>query len=245
MCGRFARRSTQQILADWFGVSLEEMPWFEPTFNAAPQSTQPVVRLNRDTGGREIALLKWGLVPSWAKDAKIAYTTINARAEDAPAKPAYREAFKKRRCLIPADAFYEWKRIDTKSKLPYAFALNTGEPYAFAGLWESWRPKDGEPLETFTILTTDPNALVEPMHNRMPAILEPRDYDRWLDANPGSSDPSRPPVDLLRPFPLEKMRAWRVSERVGNVRNDDAALLDVVEEKADAEAPGQLSLPGM
>lgn len=245
MCGRFARRSTQEILADWFGVSLEEMPWFEPTFNAAPQSTQPVVRLNRDTGGREIALLKWGLVPSWAKDAKIAYTTINARAEDAPTKPAYREAFKKRRCLIPADAFYEWKRIDAKSKLPYAFALNTGEPYAFAGLWESWRPKDGEPLETFTILTTDPNALVEPMHNRMPAILEPRDYDRWLDANPGTSDPSRPPVDLLRPFPLEKMRAWRVSERVGNVRNDDAALLDVVEEKAGAEAPGQLSLPGM
>lgn len=245
MCGRFARRSTQEILADWFGVSLEEMPWFEPTFNAAPQSTQPVVRLNRDTGGREIALLKWGLVPSWAKDAKIAYTTINARAEDAPTKPAYREAFKKRRCLIPADAFYEWKRIDAKSKLPYAFALNTGEPYAFAGLWESWRPKDGEPLETFTILTTDPNALVEPMHNRMPAILEPRDYDRWLDANPGTSDPSRPPVDLLRPFPLEKMRAWRVSQRVGNVRNDDAALLDVVEEKAGAEAPGQLSLPGM
>ena len=239
MCGRFARRSTQEVLADWFGVALEEMPWFEPTFNAAPQSTQPVVRLNRDSGGREFALLKWGLVPFWAKDAKIGYTTINARAEEAPSKPAYREAFKKRRCLIPADAFYEWKRVDAKSKLPYAFALEAGEPYAFAGLWESWRPKEGEPLETFTILTTDPNALVEPMHNRMPAILEPRDYDRWLDV----SDASRPPIDVLRPYPLEKMRAWRVSERVGNVRNDDAKLLDDIEEKAVTKTQGQLSLP--
>jgi putative SOS response-associated peptidase YedK len=245
MCGRFARRSTQEILADWFGVPLEEMPWFEPTFNAAPQSTQPVVRVNRDTGGREFALLKWGLVPFWAKDAKIGYTTINARAEEAPAKPAYREAFKRRRCLIPADAFYEWKRVGPKSKQPYAFATKTGEPCAFAGLWESWRPKDGVPLETFTILTTDPNALVEPLHNRMPAILEPRDYDRWLNTDPDTSHSSRPPIDLLRPYPVEKMRAWRVSERIGNVRNDDATLLDRVEEKGAAKtADQQLSLPG-
>jgi putative SOS response-associated peptidase YedK len=110
MCGRFARRSTQEVLADWFGVPIEEMPWFEPTYNAAPQSNQPVVRLNRDSGGREFALMKWGLVPFWAKDAKVGYTTINARAEEAPTKPAYREAFRKRRCLIPADAFYEWVR---------------------------------------------------------------------------------------------------------------------------------------
>jgi putative SOS response-associated peptidase YedK len=240
MCGRFARRSTQEILADWFGVPLEEMPWFEPTFNAAPQSTQPVVRLNRDTGGREFALLKWGLVPFWAKDAKVGYTTFNARAEEAPAKPAYRDAFKKRRCLVPADAFYEWRRIDAKSKQPYAFATKAGEPCAFAGLWESWKPKDGSPLETFTILTTDPNALVEPMHNRMPAILEPHDYERWLDAG----DPSRPPVDLLRPYPAEKMRAWRVSDRVGNVRNNDATLLDAIEERARAETPDRLTFPG-
>jgi putative SOS response-associated peptidase YedK len=238
MCGRFARRSTQEILSDWFGVPIEEMPWFEPTFNAAPQSVQPVVRLNRDTGKREFALLRWGLVPAWAKDAKFGYSTINARAEEAPIKPAYREAFKKRRCLIPADAFYEWQKTDAKAKQPYAFALKSGKPCALAGLWERWRPKDGEPLETFTILTTDPNALVEPMHDRMPAILEPADYGRWLE--PG--DPARPPADLLRPLPEEKMLAWRVSERVGNTRNDDAKLLDPLEPAP--PSPSQIGLFG-
>jgi putative SOS response-associated peptidase YedK len=234
MCGRFARRSTQEVLADWFGVPLEEMPWFAPTYNAAPQSVQPVVRQNRDTIAREFALMRWGLVPFWAKDAKVGYTTINARAEEAPAKPAYREAFKKRRCLIPADAFYEWERMDAKGRRPYAFALAGNRPYAFAGLWESWKPKEGEPLETFTILTTDANGLVERIHNRMPAILEPADYARWLE--PG--DPARPPVDLLRPLAQEKMVAWRVSDRVGNVRNNDAKLLEPVD-----EPPGEAALP--
>ena len=222
MCGRFARKSTQEVLADWFGVELEDMPWFAPTYNAAPQSTQPVVRVNRDSGSREFALMRWGLVPFWAKDAKIGYSTINARAEEAAAKPAYREALKKRRCLVPADAFYEWKRQNANTKQPFAIALKSGEPYAFAGLWESWRPKDGEPLETFTILTTDPNEVMEPIHNRMPVILEPRDYARWLD--PG--DPARPPMDLLCPYPAELMKAWPVSDRVGNVRNNEPSLLD-------------------
>jgi putative SOS response-associated peptidase YedK len=227
MCGRFARKSTQKVLADWFGVELEDMPWFAPTYNAAPQSAQPVVRLNRDSGGREVAVLRWGLVPFWAKDAKLAYSTFNARAEEVAAKPAFREALKKRRCLVPADAFYEWQRIDPKTKRPYAIGLRSGEPYAFAGLWERWQPKEGEPLETFTVLTTDPNELMEKIHNRMPVILEPRDYSRWLD----SSDPARPPVDLLRPYPAEKMRSWPVSERVGNVRNNDAELLEPAEAK--------------
>ncbi len=221
MCGRFARKSTQEVLADWFGVELEDMPWFAPTYNAAPQSVQPVVRLNRDSAQREFALLRWGLVPFWAKDAKLGYSTFNARAEEIAAKPAFREALKKRRCLVPADAFYEWQKLDPKNKRPYAIALRDGGPYAFAGLWERWQPKEGEALETFTILTTDPNALMEPIHNRMPVILEPRDYTRWLDAG----DPARPPIDLLRPYPAEKMRAWPVSGRVGNVRNNDAELL--------------------
>jgi putative SOS response-associated peptidase YedK len=221
MCGRFARRSTQQVLADWFGVEMEDMPWFAPSYNAAPQSTQPVVRLNSATDSREFALMRWGLVPYWAKDAKVGYTTINARAEEVASKPLYREAFKKRRCLIPADAFYEWQQTGAKKKQAFAFALASGEPYAFAGLWERWKPMEGEPLETFTILTTDPNELAERVHNRMPVILEPRDYERWMDAR----DPARPPVDLLRPYPAEKMRAWPVSDRVGNVRNDDPELL--------------------
>jgi putative SOS response-associated peptidase YedK len=238
MCGRFARRSTQQVLADWFGVELEDMPWFAPSYNVAPQSVQPVVRLNRDSGNPEFALMRWGLVPFWAKDAKFGYSTINARAEDAAAKPAYREALKKRRCLVPADAFYEWQRPTDdkkakKTKHPFAIALKTGNPYAFAGLWERWQPNEGEPLETFTILTTDPNALMEPIHNRMPVILGPRDYSRWLD--PG--DPARPPVDLLRPFPAEKMVAWPVGDRVGNVRNNDSQLLETVEPSHDEQAP--------
>ncbi|MGA2168891.1 MAG: SOS response-associated peptidase [Terracidiphilus sp.] len=222
MCGRFARRSTEEVLADWFGVELEDMPWFAPSYNVAPKSVQPVVRLNRDSGNREFALLRWGLVPFWARDAKFSSSTINARAEEAATKPAYREALKKRRCLVPADAFYEWRCLDAKRKQPYAIALRSGEPYAFAGLWERWQPKEGVALETFTILTTDPNELMEPIHNRMPAILEPRDYRRWLD--PG--DPARPPVDLLRPFPAEKMISWTVSDRVGNVRNNDPQLLE-------------------
>lgn len=197
------------------------MPWFAPSYNAAPQSTQPVVRLNWDTGKREFALMRWGLVPYWAKDMKIGYTTINARAEEIATKPLYREAFKRRRCLIPANAFYEWQQTGTKTKQPFAFGLATGELYAFAGLWERWKPREGDPLETFTILTTDPNALAERVHDRMPVILEPRDYERWME--PGDS--ARPPVDLLRPYPAEKMRAWMVSDRVGNVRNDDADLL--------------------
>lgn len=197
------------------------MPWFAPSYNVAPQSTQPVLRLSGETGKREFALMRWGLVPYWAKDAKIGYTTINARAEDVATKPLYREACKRRRCLIPADAFYEWQQTGTKAKQPFAFALASGEPYAFAGLWERWKPKEGEPLETFTILTTDPNELAERVHNRMPVILDRGNYERWME--PG--DPERPPVDLLRPYPAEKMRAWTVSDRVGNVRNDDPDLL--------------------
>ena len=228
MCGRFARKSTQDVLAEWFGLNPEDMPWFAPSFNVTPQSVQPVVRLNRDTSSRELSLMRWGLVPFWAKDAKMAFSTINARAEEAASKPAYREAMKKRRCLIPADAFYEWHRPDPKTKRPFAFALASGEPYAFAGLWETWRPKDSAdapPLETFTILTTDPNQLMEPVHNRMPVILEPKDYDRWLD----TADPSRPPLDLLRPYPADRMKSWPVSSRVGNVRNNDTELLEPVD----------------
>jgi putative SOS response-associated peptidase YedK len=184
-----------------------------------------------------MVLMRWGLVPSWAKDPKISYSTINARAEEAASKPAYREALKRRRCLIPADAFYEWQRL-VKTKHPFAFALASGEPYAFAGLWESWRPKeppDTPPLESFTLLTTDPNELMEPVHDRMPVILEPRDYARWLE----SGTTERPPLDLLRPLPVGKMKKWRVSERVGNVRNNDPALLEEVEKK---EEPAQGNL---
>jgi putative SOS response-associated peptidase YedK len=221
MCGRFARRSTREVLADWFGVDLEDLPAFPASYNIAPQSVQPVVRLATETGAREFALLRWGLVPAWARDAKIGYSTINARAEEAANKPAFREALRKRRCLVPADAFYEWAKSDGKTKRPFAFGLRSGEPFALAGLWERWNPKIGDALETFTILTTDANEVVEPAHNRMPVILEPKDYNRWLE--PTAEE--RLPIDLLRPFPAEQMISWPVGDRVGNVRNDDPELL--------------------
>ena len=151
----------------------------------------------------------------------------------APKKPPPSPPFAKRSgsaaALVPADAFYEWQRLDPKNKQPYAIAMRSGKPYAFAGLWDRWRPKEGPALETFTILTTDPNELTEPIHNRMPVILEPSDYGRWMEAG----DPTRPPVDLLRPYPAEKMLAWPVDNRVGNVRNDDAQLLDAAQPAKD------------
>jgi putative SOS response-associated peptidase YedK len=163
-----------------------------------------------------------GLMPFWAKDAKFGFSTINARAEEVAAKPAFREALKTRRCLVPVDAFYEWKRLDVKTKQPYVFGMRSGEPYAFAGLWERCKPAEGAVLETFTIPTTDPNELAKAVHNWMPVIVEPHEYNRWMR----TGDPVRPPVDLLRPYDAEKMRVWPVDSRVGNVRNDDENLLE-------------------
>lgn len=179
-------------------------------------------------------MARWGLVPSWAKDPKIGFSTINARAEDAASKPAFREAMKKRRCLVPANAFYEWQRGAGKSRNPHAIALAGGEPFALAGLWERWKPKDGPPLDTFTVLTSEPNQLMAAIHNRMPVILQPPDYDRWLNPETGASSLA----ELLKPFPSEQMRAWPVSARVGNVRNNDPQLLQPQEnEPADEAAP--------
>ncbi len=219
MCGRYARKSAQELLAEWFEIDLEQMRW-APTWNAAPQSFQPVVRLGSESGRREAALLRWGLVPSWAKDARIGLNTINARAEEVESKPAFRSALKKRRCLVPADAFYEWQLTGAKTRRPFAIVLQSGEPYAFAGLWESWQPPHGAPLESFTIITTAPNSLIEPIHNRMPVIVAPNEYERWLDPT------APPPLDLLRPYPAGEMLSWPVSERVGNVRYNAPELLD-------------------
>jgi putative SOS response-associated peptidase YedK len=222
VCGRYVLKTTRKHLAQWFGVDLAELPEFGPSYNVAPQTFQPIVREHRDTGSREIALLRWGLVPYWSKDSKIGYSTINAKAETVTTAPAFREAIRYRRCLVPADAFYEWQKLTPKTKQPFAIALANGEPYAFAGVWESWRdPRTRERLETFTIITTEANELLKPLHERMPVIIEPQNYDRWL----APAEPQRLPIDLLRSYPAEKMRAWKVDARVGNVKNDDAELL--------------------
>jgi putative SOS response-associated peptidase YedK len=229
MCGPYVRRSDKQRIAEHFRIDPTTLPDLEPSYNIAPQTFQPIVRLNRDTGDREIVMMRWGLVPFWAKDAKIGYSTINAKAETIATAPAFREAFKSRRCLVPADVFYEWQKIDAKTKQPFAIGLKDGSPYAFAGLWERWRdPKTREPLETFTIITTDPNVLLESLHNRMPVILEPKDYDRWL--TPG--DPGQPPLDLLRAFPADRMEAWKVDRQIGNVKNDRQSCIEPLADSA-------------
>lgn len=224
MCGRYARKSAQELLAEWFEMDLEQMRWAPPTWNVAPQSFQPVVRLNPESGRREMPLMRWGLIPSWAKDARIGLGTINARAEEAATKPAFREAIKKRRCLVPADAYYEWQKTGPKTRQPYAITLTGGQPIAFAGLWESWRDKDSQPLETFSILTTAANPRLAAIHDRMPVIIERKDYARWLDA----SDVSEPSAELLRATAPDRIVLWPVSNRIGNMRNNDETLFNPI-----------------
>jgi putative SOS response-associated peptidase YedK len=220
MCGRYGRRADKQRIAEWMqthNTDVFDDSYLAPSYNVAPQSMQPVVRLDSETGERQLTIMRWGLIPFWSKDAKIAYSTINAKAETITTSPAFREAMKRRRCLIPAEWFYEWKKIDAKTKQPYAIGLKVGSMFAFAGLWETWKDKAmGQAIDTFTVITTDANELMETLHDRMPVILQRRDYERWL----APADPSQLPVDLLRPFPAEEMKAWRVSNDVGNVRNN-------------------------
>jgi putative SOS response-associated peptidase YedK len=241
MCGRYVSRTEKQRIAETFHAHIvpeDYDPDFVPDYNVAPQTMQPVVRRSRDTGERELARLRWGLVPFWAKDTKIAYSTINARAESLATSSTYREALKHRRCLIPADAFYEWRQIDKKTKQPYAIALADDQLMAFAGLWERWKDqKTGQSRETYTIITTDPNDLMEPFHDRMPAILSPKDFARWLGET--EAQPMLP-LDLLRPYPAEKMKAWKVGNKVGNTRNNFPELLEPIE----TDKPEYLSLFG-
>jgi putative SOS response-associated peptidase YedK len=225
MCGRYVRRSDKQLLVDYFhtGATVFDIP---PSYNIAPTTFQPVIRLDRDTGEREITMMRWGLIPSWCKDVKLlGISTINAKAESLMVKPMWRQPFKKRRCLIPADAFYEWKKLDAKTKQPYAFGMKNGEPFAFAGVWERWMAPDKKPIDSFAIITTDPNELAAKVHNRMPVIVEAKDYSRWLTR----ADEEQPLLDLLRPYDADQMNAWKVSREVGSVLNNGAGLLGIVE----------------
>jgi putative SOS response-associated peptidase YedK len=210
---------------DYFhtGATVFDIP---PSYNIAPTTFQPVIRLDRDTGEREITMMRWGLIPSWCKDVKLlGISTINAKAESLMVKPMWRQPFKKRRCLIPADAFYEWKKLDAKTKQPYAFGMKNGEPFAFAGVWERWMAPDKKPIDSFAIITTDPNELAAKVHNRMPVIVEAKDYSRWLTR----ADEEQPLLDLLRPYDADQMNAWKVSREVGSVLNNGAGLLGIVE----------------
>ena len=218
MCGRYSIVSNFEAVRRLFGVNPNLPNWWTPRSNVAPTEDAPGVRL-RD-GERELVQLRWGLVPYWSKDAKIAYSTINAAAETVATKPAFREAFKRRRCLVATDGFYEWLKLEGGAKQPYRIVMRDREPFGLAGLWERWKPGgDADPLETFTIITTAPNSVCAPIHNRMPVVIAPADFDAWLSGAPGSDE-------LLRLFPSEPMEAYPVSKAVGNVRNKGAELVE-------------------
>jgi putative SOS response-associated peptidase YedK len=226
MCGRYTHKFTWKQLHRLLGLTSSEMP-LVPRFNVAPSQSAPVVRVEPDSN-RTLAMLRWGLIPSWAKDPKIAYKTINARAETVATGPAFRAAFKAQRCVVPVSGFYEWSGTgEGGRKQPYYITPTDGEPMLLAGLWESWKHPDGEPLETFTIITTEPNEMMAKLHNRMPVILDPQDCARWLDADGRDAAALQ---GLLKPYPAELMMSHPVSTRLNTPKNDDPGLIDAIPE---------------
>ena len=191
----------------------------EPRYNIAP--TYDVLACRTMPAGRELALLHWGLIPAWAEDKKIGYRTINARAETVAVKPAYRTAFRRRRCLIAADGFYEWRPGKPK-KQPYYIRMRDGKPFAFAGLWERWEPEGAEPVDSCTIIVTTANELISQIHDRMPVILAPQDYDLWLD--PEVDDPEKV-MPLLKSYPEKEMEFYPVGLGVNSPKHDGEGLI--------------------
>jgi putative SOS response-associated peptidase YedK len=222
MCGRFVLMTPGKDLATRFG--LEEIIDLEPHYNIAPTQMVTVIRVDRHTLQRHVVQLKWGLIPSWVKDPSIGNRLINARAESVAEKPAFRSAFRFRRCLVLADAFYQWKK-GTVGKQPYLFRMANGDTFAFAGLWERWAGPEGEIVESCTLITTDPNEIMLPIHDRMPVILKPRDYDLWLD--PKVRD-LRLLKQLLRPYPSEEMVVQPVSSKVNKSNYDAPDCVEVI-----------------
>lgn len=222
MCGRFTRKENFQKMAEQLGLKI--LPPWPPRYNIAPSQLVACVRTNPETGDWECIDLKWGLVPSWAKGPAIGNRLINARGETVSEKPAFRRAFRQQRCLVLADGFYEWKR-EGKGKQPYYVRLQDRRPFALAGLWERWE-KQEPALETCTLITTGPNALMEPIHNRMPVILPERSYASWLD--PGLNEPAYL-KGLLQPYDAEQMETYPVSPLVNNPRNDSPQCIQPLE----------------
>ena len=214
MCGRFAFYSPSEATAALFGVSASME--VQPRYNIAP--TQYIAAIRDGSDGRELAMLRWGLVPSWAKDPSIGNRMINARAETVAEKPSYRAAFRHRRCIVLADGFYEWRR-ESDAKAPYFISLASGEPFALAGLWENWNDKSsGEALQTTTLITTAANAFMQPLHHRMPLILQPDAATEWLA---GSANLLEQAADQT-----PALQAWPVDRRVNNARNEGEELID-------------------
>lgn len=225
MCGRYRLSRHKQVIAEHFDAIWQNEDW-EPHYNIAPTQSMPIIRQHPKELKRGLSLARWGLLPSWAKDASVA--AINTRSETASVKPTFREALKFRRCLVPADGFYEWKRMG-KTRQPYIFEVNGGELLAFAGLWDTWKDGRGEILETFSILTTAANDLTAAVHNRMPVILDPDHYGLWLDPEMKNIQAAS---NILSPYDPRLMRCYPVSTRINHVANDDAECsraADIVE----------------
>lgn len=232
MCGRFTLRASPADLAQAFELFREEP--LVPRYNIAPTQEVAVIRGPKpvsaeatdspaETGsGRRLTMMRWGLIPSWAKDASGAAKLINARADTLAEKASFRTAFQRRRCLIPADGFYEWKALDRKSRQPFLIAMKSGRPFAFAGIWEAWRPKEGELVHSCSIITTEANPLLRDLHDRMPVILDPAEYGPWLDPE----CPAEALQQLLNPFPPDAMEFHPVSTFVNNARHEGAECLD-------------------
>lgn len=241
MCGRYTRFAATELIYRHFGLKPprpEPAAELAPSWNVAPQTIQPVIRMNPVSGEREMVLMRWGLVPFHASSPVFRYATINARAETLLRRPVFREPFRRRRCLVPINSYYEWQVLDPKGrkKQTWAIGLKSGEPFALGAIWDRWESSDGGTfLESYSIITVEPNQLLLPLHDRMPLVIDPSDYDRWLE--PG--DPRHPPVDLLKAYDPELMRIWRVRPDVGNVRNDRPDLIEPME----PEEPDQPPLP--
>ena len=221
MCGRYSITTPLEAMLRLFRLS-GPLPNIQARYNVAPTQDAPVVRFSADAEERELAMLRWGLIPSWAKEARIGYKMINARAETVAQKPAFRNAFRHRRCLVPADGFYEWRKLGN-DKQPYRITLADGGPFAFAGLWERWQGPDGEAVDSFTIITTEANPLLRPIHDRMPVIIDPAARDMWLNIG---SEVAEAAQQLLRPYPAAAMMAYPVSRRVNKPSNDDEECIN-------------------
>ena len=238
MCGRYVRRSDKQKIAEWFHADPQpaDLPMPDTDYNIAPTTHQPIIRQSRETGERELILARWGLIPFFTKDLKDVkgLTTINARSETIMTAPTWREPFKKRRCLVPVSAYYEWPKTGKPPKQPYGFELTNGQTFAFAGLWDAWKDSAGHWLQSFAIVTTEANEMMSRIHPRMPVILHARDYDRWLDRE----ETERLPLDLLRPYESEEMEVYEANPKVGNVRNNGPEMMRAAAKAAeDGELP--------
>jgi putative SOS response-associated peptidase YedK len=215
MCGRYRLSGRKQFIDEHFESVASDEDWV-PRYNIAPTQPVPVIRQNPKEPVRELSLVRWGLIPSWT-NASVGASMINARSETVATKPTFRDALKSRRCLIPADGFYEWRKTG-KAKQPYCFEVNEGELFAFAGIWDRWKDPSGNWIKTCSILTTTPNAVISAVHDRMPVILDPGSYDLWLD--PGMRDVAAA-SELLKPYDSRLMRCYPVSTRINHVANDD------------------------